>query len=29
VIYGTAGKSIPEDLIANANLARIINSDKV
>jgi len=29
VIYGAAGKSIPEDLMANADLARIINSDEV
>ena len=29
IIYGAADKSIPEDLIANADLARIINSDEV
>jgi len=28
-IYGSEGKSIPEDLMANADLARIINSDEV
>jgi len=28
-IYGDDGKSIPEDLMANADLARIINSDEV
>merc|ERR1719203_1989788 len=28
-IYGAEGKSIPEDLMANADLARIINSDEV
>jgi hypothetical protein len=29
VIYGAANKSIPKDLMANANLARIIHSDEV
>jgi hypothetical protein len=29
VIYGAADKSIPEDLMANADMARIINSDEV
>ena len=28
-IYGSEGKSIPEDLMANADLARIINSDEI
>lgn len=28
-IYGKEGKSIPEDLMANADLARIINSDEI
>mmetsp|Transcript_32761 Transcript_32761/g.59134 ORF Transcript_32761/g.59134 Transcript_32761/m.59134 type:complete len:384 (-) Transcript_32761:52-1203(-) len=28
-IYGEDGKSIPEDLMANADLARIINSDEI
>ena len=28
-IYGDDGKSIPEDLMANADLARIINSDEI
>jgi large subunit ribosomal protein L4e len=28
-IYGAEGKSIPEDLMANADLARIINSDEI
>ena len=28
-IYGEQGKSIPDDLMANADLARIINSDEV
>ena len=28
-IYGGEGKSIPEDLMANADLARIINSDEI
>ena len=28
-IYGNNGKAVPEDLMANADLARIINSDKV
>jgi len=28
-IYGADGKSIPDDLMANADLARIINSDEV
>lgn len=28
-IYGVDGKSVPEDLMANADLARIINSDEV
>merc|ERR1711966_546423 len=28
-IYGADGKNIPEDLMANADLARIINSDEV
>jgi len=29
VIYGETGKSIPDDLMANAELARIINSDEI
>ena len=29
VIYGETGKSIPDDLMANADLARIINSDEI
>ena len=29
VIYGVGGKNIPEDLMANANLTRIINSNGV
>merc|ERR1712176_485985 len=28
-IYGAEGKSIPEDLMVNADLARIINSDEI
>jgi large subunit ribosomal protein L4e len=28
-IYGKDGKSVPEDLMANADLARIINSDEI
>ena len=28
-IYGSEGKSIPEDLLANADLARLINSDEI
>jgi len=28
-IYGKEGKSIPEDIMANADLARIINSDEI
>merc|ERR1712194_975155 len=28
-IYGADGKHVPEDLMANADLARIINSDEV
>merc|ERR1711966_315891 len=28
-IYGKDGKSIPDDLMANADLARIINSDEI
>ena len=28
-IYGPEGKAIPEDIMANADLARIINSDEV
>jgi len=28
-IYGEKGKNVPEDLMANADLARIINSDEV
>lgn len=29
VIYGETGKAVPEDLMANADLARIINSDEI
>merc|ERR1711957_725930 len=29
LIYGDEGKNIPKDLMANADLARIINSDEV
>lgn len=28
-IYGAEGKNVPEDLMANADLARIINSDEI
>jgi len=28
-IYGDGGKAVPEDLMANADLARIVNSDEV
>jgi len=28
-IYGKEGKSIPEDIMTNADLARIINSDEI
>ena len=29
VIYGETGKAVPDDLMANADLARIINSDEI